>query len=128
MKHFCSNSIGEERSFLWAVTSTGLTSYELPKASVIEAMAQRVYDLLTSPNRNAQGETEQRRNLRQVGDVAQFSTSAMELSRVLLGPVAHQLARNEWLLSLMGLCITYRSELCLIREDPLRKPMTGSRL
>ncbi|MBW4563803.1 MAG: CHAT domain-containing protein [Mojavia pulchra JT2-VF2] len=34
-------SLGEERSYLWAVTKTGITSYELPKRADIEALTKR---------------------------------------------------------------------------------------
>jgi CHAT domain-containing protein/tetratricopeptide (TPR) repeat protein len=42
--------LGEERSFLWVVTSNGVTSFELPRRSEIEAAARLVYDeLRTAP-------------------------------------------------------------------------------
>jgi hypothetical protein len=40
-------SLGEERSYLWAVTPTSITSYELPKRAEIEAAARQVYALLS---------------------------------------------------------------------------------
>jgi hypothetical protein len=39
-------SLGKERSYLWAVTKTSITSYELPKRADIEAVAQQFYYLL----------------------------------------------------------------------------------
>src|SRR5207237_5821945 len=39
-------SLGEERSYLWAVTPTSIKAVELPKRLEIEAAAKRVYDLL----------------------------------------------------------------------------------
>src|SRR5262249_37169663 len=59
-------SLGDQRSFLWAVTPKTVTSYELPNRKVIEAAAQNIYDLLTSPKRSPRGETEQERGVRQV--------------------------------------------------------------
>jgi CHAT domain-containing protein len=41
-------SLGEERSYLWAVTPTSITGYELPKRVEVEAAARRVYDLLVA--------------------------------------------------------------------------------
>jgi CHAT domain-containing protein/predicted negative regulator of RcsB-dependent stress response len=81
-------SLDDERSFLWAVTPTSITSYELPKREVIEKAAQNVYDMLTSLKRGVRGETEQQRDLRQVQAKKQYSVAAVELSRMLLGPVA----------------------------------------
>ncbi len=39
-------SLGEERSFVWAVTPTSLRSYELPGREQIEKNARRVYERL----------------------------------------------------------------------------------
>ncbi|MEG4407967.1 CHAT domain-containing protein [Microcoleus sp. MON2_D5] len=42
-------SLGPDRSYLWVVTSTGLTSYELPKRADIETAARNFRDAATSP-------------------------------------------------------------------------------
>ena len=39
-------SLGEERSYLWAITQTSIKGYELPKRSTLESTARRFYDLL----------------------------------------------------------------------------------
>ncbi|MEG4523893.1 tetratricopeptide repeat protein [Microcoleus sp. C2D2] len=41
-------SLGEDRSYLWVVTSTGLTSYELPKRADIETAARAFRTAITS--------------------------------------------------------------------------------
>lgn len=74
-------SLGEERSYLWAVTKTGLTSYELPKRAEIEAAAQRFRNALTAPTQRTRP-----------GVVAQASAT---LSQLLLGPVAEQLGQKR---------------------------------
>ena len=67
-------SLGEEKSYVWAVTDNSLKAYPLPKRSEIEAAARRVYGLLTFRNRAANKQEEdkraqQRRNTRrQRGD------------------------------------------------------------
>ena len=43
-------SLGEDRSYLWVVTSTGLTSYELPKRADIETAARAFRTAITSKN------------------------------------------------------------------------------
>src|SRR5262249_23865721 len=88
-------SLGVERSFLWAVTPKTVTSYELPKREVIEAAAQNIYDMLTSPKRSPRGETERERGARQVQAGEQFPIAAAELSRILLAPVAQQLGKKR---------------------------------
>ena len=65
-------SLGEERSFLWAVTPDSVAAFELPPREEIEEAARRAYGLLTASGRTlARGQT---------GIVLD------ELSRVLLQP------------------------------------------
>ncbi|WP_445302026.1 tetratricopeptide repeat protein [Microcoleus sp. K1-B6] len=42
-------SLGQNRSYLWVVTSTGLSSYELPKRAYIETAARNFRDAITRP-------------------------------------------------------------------------------
>jgi CHAT domain-containing protein/Flp pilus assembly protein TadD len=42
--------LGEERSYLWAISKDGVTSYELPRRDVINRAAKRFYDYLTIPS------------------------------------------------------------------------------
>ncbi len=77
-------ALGEERSFLWAVTSRSIASFELPKRNEIETAARRVYELLSiSPTRQRKRESE---------------LAAAELARMLLGPVADQLEKKRLLI------------------------------
>src|SRR5262249_20345517 len=46
-------SLGEEKSFLWAVTPTSISSFELPKRAEIESAARRAYEAVTARNRLA---------------------------------------------------------------------------
>ncbi|MGB5963745.1 MAG: CHAT domain-containing protein, partial [Coleofasciculaceae cyanobacterium] len=71
-------SLGEDRSYLWAVTKTSITSYVLPKRSEIEAAAQTFRQSLT-PDSGANLET------------------GLPLSQMLLAPVANQLANKRLL-------------------------------
>jgi len=72
-------SLGEERSYLWVVTKTGITSYELPPRADIEAAAQEFYKQLNSPQEGSP----------EVG---------MKLSQMLLAPVANQLGQKRLLI------------------------------
>ncbi|HXQ69826.1 MAG TPA: tetratricopeptide repeat protein, partial [Pyrinomonadaceae bacterium] len=91
-------SLGEERSYLWAVTANSFSSYELPPRAVIEAAARRCYDLLTARNRYVKFETadEKRERVRQAD--AEYPNAATALSQMLLGPVAAQLGRKRLLI------------------------------
>lgn len=90
-------SLGEERSYLWAVTPTSFSSYELPPRATIEAAARRCYELLTARNRYVKFETvdEKRERVRQAD--ADYPQAATALSQMLLGPVAAQLGRKRLL-------------------------------
>jgi CHAT domain-containing protein/tetratricopeptide (TPR) repeat protein len=72
-------ALGEDRSFVWAVTPKSLTSHVLPKRAEIEAAARRVYERLTA-NAGQSKET--------LDDIG-------ALSRMLLGPIAGQLERKR---------------------------------
>jgi CHAT domain-containing protein len=90
-------SLGEERSYLWAVTKSSFVSYELPSRAVIEAAARRCYDLLTARNQYVKFETadEKRERVRKAD--AEYPNAAAALSDMLLGPVAAQLERKRLL-------------------------------
>ena len=90
-------SLGEERSYLWTVTATSFSSYELPPRATIEAAARRCYELLTARNRYVKFETaeEKRERVRQAD--AEYPNAAAALSNMLLGPVAAQLGQKRLL-------------------------------
>lgn len=91
-------SLGEERSYLWAVTPNSFSSYELPPRAVIEAAARRCYDLLTARNLFVKFETadEKRQRIRKADD--EYPSAATTLSEMLLGPIAGQLGRKRLLI------------------------------
>ncbi len=66
--------LGEERSFLWEITSASLHSYDLPKRAVLEAAAREAYAALSASD----GRPEK---------------PLAALSRILLDPVATRLGR-----------------------------------
>lgn len=81
-------ALGEERSYLWAVTPTSVESFVLPKRAEVEAAARRVYGLLTARNRFVSYEAADKRRARVAQADAEFPAAAADLSRMLLGPVA----------------------------------------
>src|SRR5437660_7359819 len=50
-------SLGDERSYLWAITNNSVTTRELPKREEIEKTSRQVYELLTTRSSNKRGET-----------------------------------------------------------------------
>ncbi len=89
-------SLGEERSYLWAVTNKGITSYELPKREEIEAAAKEFYELLT----NRAYRLGEQRGMFDVTVVPNGSTTEAvnKLSQMLLEPVAQQLGNKRLLI------------------------------
>ncbi|MEA5568229.1 CHAT domain-containing tetratricopeptide repeat protein [Anabaena sp. UHCC 0399] len=69
-------SLGEKRSYLWAVTNKNIVSYELPKRADIEAAVQKFRQDIISP-------------------YLKHSPSINKLSQLILAPVAQQLERKR---------------------------------
>lgn len=73
-------SLGEERSYLWAVTPSSIKGYELPRRAEIEASVQAFSKLVTgNDNRGVQTQVE----------------GATALSQLLLAPVAGEIGRKR---------------------------------
>ena len=72
-------ALGEERSYLWAVTKDTITSYELPPAAEIEAAAQTFRESVTQ-------------------DSGTSLDTGIPLSHILLTPVASQLENKRLLI------------------------------
>ncbi len=90
-------SLGEERSYVFAVSSESLTAYELPGRTQIEEAARLVYDALTAHSRREKGKTEAQRVLRMGRAETEYPRAAARLSRMILAPVA-SLIRGKRLL------------------------------
>jgi CHAT domain-containing protein/Tfp pilus assembly protein PilF len=91
-------ALGDERSYLWAVTKTSITSHELPPRKEIEQAASHVRDLLTARNRIVRFEAADERQARIARADAEYPKAAAVLSRMLLGPVADRLERKRLLI------------------------------
>lgn len=91
-------SLGEDRSFVFAVTPNSLEAFALPKRAVIEAMASRLDDLLRARDRRKKGESSQQWATRIAQAEAEYPRAAARLSRIILGPVAGQIAGKRLLI------------------------------
>src|SRR5262249_14643979 len=105
-------SLGEERSYLWAVTPTRVESFELPKRAEIEALARQCYEWL------AAGETGAQLRARLARPGAKTPEWADALSRILLSPVASRLGKKR-------LVIVADGALQYIPFAALPEPATG---
>jgi CHAT domain-containing protein len=88
-------SIGDERSYVWVVTSSSITSFDLPKRADIETAARRLYDLLNARNTRVEGETNPQREARIAKSDAEIPTAAAALSGLVLTPVVGQLENKR---------------------------------
>src|SRR5208283_4489616 len=79
-------ALGQEHSYLWAVTPASLFSYELPKRETIETAAAAFH-----------------RRLRQVANPEGLEEASAQLSDILLGPVASELKNNRLVIVSDGL-------------------------
>jgi CHAT domain-containing protein len=84
-------SLGEERSFLWAITQDSITTFELPNRQEVETAARRLYELVTERNRVVKDETLTQRRLRLARSDDEYQRAASVLSNMLLQPAAAQL-------------------------------------
>src|SRR5262249_4593254 len=82
---------GDEKSYLFGVTSSSISTFELPRRSEIEAAAQRAYEALTARNRTITRETSLQKQRRIQAADAEYPKTAAALSQMLLGPVAEDL-------------------------------------
>jgi CHAT domain-containing protein len=95
-------ALGDERSYLWAVTANSLRSYELPPRSTLEQAGREVYKLLTA--RQEVGETitgDYQANV-ETSDHA-YNEKALNLSQLLLGQVADQVGTKRILIVAEGM-------------------------
>ncbi len=90
-------SLGEERSYLWAVTADSVRSYELPPRKVVVESTRELYDLITAREKfNLNTQREYQPEV-EAAD-ARYLEKAAGLSRMLLGPVADQLGSKRLVL------------------------------
>ena len=99
-------ALGEEKSFLWAVTPASIRSFELPKRAEIEPVARRIYEILIARNQYFPNETPERRRRRLEQAEAEYPKTSATLSQMLLGSVASELG-NKRLLIVSGGILQY---------------------
>ena len=100
--------LGAERSFLWAVTASTVTSFELPVQAVIESSARELYRLWSTLDLFGQDREMQ---------------AASDLSRLLLAPVAAQLRDNERLVVIADGALHYVPFAALPLPDGSGQPL-----
>ncbi len=113
-------ALGEERSYLWAISKDSLMSYELPKAELIDKNARQLHELLSARNITKRGEPALQRQQRISQAETALPAAAQSLSQMLLAPVAAQLGNKR-------LVIVADGALQYIPFAMLPDPVAGSR-
>lgn len=90
--------LGDEKSFLWAVSNSSIQSFELPPRKTIEMATRRVYELLTERNKTIAFEKPAQQNARITQGDADYVSEATNLSQSLLGPLATQWGQKRLLI------------------------------
>jgi len=88
-------ALGEERSYVWVVTTDSLKTYQLPKRAVIETLASQVSESLSARSVIKSLETPAQRTARIAAADAEFLHASKELSWLILSPVAMQFGNRR---------------------------------
>ena len=80
--------LGEERSYVWAVSKDSIVAAQLPARAKIEPAAARFYEQLGARNVTAKGETLAQRRERIAAADAQVTHESAALRAMLLAPIA----------------------------------------
>jgi CHAT domain-containing protein/tetratricopeptide (TPR) repeat protein len=94
-------ALGEERSYLWTVSTGHHTMHELPARAAIEQAARRVHERLTA-RLSAQGSEQDRLTAIEAAD-REYWQDAARLSDMLLGPISKAIAGKRLLVVTDGI-------------------------
>ena len=94
-------ALGDERSYLWVVSSNSFSSYELPARATIEEAALDVYKLLIA--RQVVGKIDSAYQANVEASDALYFDKALKLSQMLLGQVIGQLGAKRLLVVTEGM-------------------------
>ena len=79
--------LGEECSYVWAVTATSITALPLPRRVEIESLVRNIYRLLNERNVIKERETDLQREARWSRNDAEYEKVTLHLSRAILAPI-----------------------------------------
>lgn len=94
-------ALGDEHSYLWAVTPNTVTGYELPGRESLEEAARELYKLLTA-RQKVEGEIDGRYQADVEAADNRLPETENRLAQMLLGPVAGQLGTKRLLVVTEG--------------------------
>jgi CHAT domain-containing protein len=109
--------LGESRSYLWVITPTEISSYELPPRAEIENAAWRFRELLTA-NQPKAGETFEQHQARIVEADNHIAEASNSLSRLVIAPAVDKLGSKRLIVVPDGALQYIPFEALLVSGDP----------
>lgn len=94
-------ALGDERSYLWAVTEWSVSGYQLPPRARLESAERELYGSVTARQAGGQQTDSDYQSKIETSDRA-YWTKAQELSQLLLGQVASQLRTRRLVIVIEG--------------------------
>jgi CHAT domain-containing protein/tetratricopeptide (TPR) repeat protein len=88
-------SLGEQRSYVWAVTPDSINGFELPARREIEATAQRLTNAIADRNREVTHETPEQWRPRVNRADAEYKVASAALSKMVIDPIASLLGSKR---------------------------------
>jgi CHAT domain-containing protein len=88
-------ALGEKRSYILAITNDSIKGFQLEARDKVEAVANRLVQALTARNRDLPKETFQQREQRVAIADREYSEAVLELSRMVIEPVASELGQKR---------------------------------
>jgi len=90
-------ALGDDRSYLWAITQDSIITRTLPSRAEIEAVARQVYEILNEPNRKISGESRLGRLQRIRRAEEEYWKASARLSEIILAPAVELLGKKRLL-------------------------------
>jgi CHAT domain-containing protein/tetratricopeptide (TPR) repeat protein len=117
--------LGDDRSYLWAVTRTNIEIFELPSRSQIEDSARRFHKLLTA-NQPVQGETFEQLKTRVSDADAHMAEETLSFSSLVFGPVIDRLTKKRLLIVADGALEYIPFQALVVPAAATFNPSTGA--
>ncbi|MEW6737404.1 MAG: CHAT domain-containing tetratricopeptide repeat protein, partial [Acidobacteriota bacterium] len=114
-------TLGEQRSYLWAITKNSMTSYQLPGRKVIEDVVARVYSLIAARACTIKHETREEKDERVKKADQELPKAIVELSQILLDPVASQLSDERLAIVADGALLSLPFEMLMLPTSNYNK-------
>jgi CHAT domain-containing protein len=91
-------ALGNNHSYLWAVSADSIKWFELDKRAVIEDEAKHVCEVLTARSKKMPNESAAERTARVIKADVEYVAASEKLSRILLAPVASEIRHKRLLI------------------------------